>query len=564
MAALPRLLDWLRNPPGDRGVRCLTESGWRLCSYDALADRARRTAAGLACSGVGDGAVVTLVQRSGPEFVAALFGAILAGATPSPLAPPQLFQEAGAYAEQAGARLARSRPAVIVAAAEYRELLGPLADGCGARLVDPERLATAPPAPVAEPGAAAALLQFTSGTSGQARGVRVSRAALEANVHAIARWLKMTGSDGTASWLPVHHDMGLIGCLITPIVMGGDLWLMSPEDFIREPLRYLRCFDGGRARLTAMPAFALSHMARRLPPEMLAGIDLSALRTIIVGAERIDADALAGFAALGARAGLAPTALRPAYGLAEATLAVTGLELGVRWRTVHVDPERLALGARLREMESGVAVVGCGRPLAGVEVEVHGPAGERAENGTVGEIVVSGAGVADGYVDHDPDRPSRIEGGRLRTGDAGFRLDGELFVLGRLGDALKLRGRHVFAEDLEAALVRSGIAPHRLAVVLGEHRGAGVAVAVLEGAAGERADTAVRLLRRRIEHARIVVVDAPRGTVQRTSSGKPRRRHLWQQFAAGRLPGEVLADEAPRTDAPQSRSENRDSRGIRV
>ncbi|MGO9958539.1 MAG: AMP-binding protein [Solirubrobacteraceae bacterium] len=564
MDALPRLLGWLRDPPSGRGIRFCEESGWRCHPYDELADRARRTAAGLVDAGVPAGAVVALVQRAGPDFVATLFGTILAGATPAPLAPPQLFQDAGAYAEQAGARLAAASPAAIVAAPELHDRLAPLARASGAQLIDPARLAAAAPAAVGEAGGAPALLQFTSGCSGQARGVRVSRSALAANVAAIAGWLEMTPADGTASWLPIHHDMGLIGCLITPVATGVDLWLMSPEDFVRDPLRFLRCFDGGRARLTAMPAFALAHLARRLPAELLAGLDLSALRTIIIGAERIDADALQRFDRLCAGAGLPPSALRPAYGLAEATLAVTGLELGRRWRSVGVDPDSLALGTRVRPAPDGAQVVGCGRPLAAVGVEVRDADGGPIPDGTVGEIVVTGACVADGYRDGAPERPSQIEGGRLSTGDAGFVLDGELFVLGRLGDALKVRGRHVFAEDLELALVRAGIPPHRLAALLGEHRGAPIAVAVLEDAGAERAAAATRLLRRCVEHARIVVVDAPRGTVQRTSSGKPRRRHLWQQYAAGRLPGEVVADQPPHPSTTQSRPENRKLRGMRV
>ena len=234
---------------------------------------------------------------------------------------------------------------------------------------------------------------------------------------------------------------------------------MRPEDFLRAPLRYLECFADGRARLSAMPTFGLAHLVKRVRSDQLDGLDLRGWRTLIVGAERVRRRALRRFEALLGPAGFAPTALAPAYGLAEGTLAVTGPRTD-RWRSAPLldDP--------------GVEVVGCGTPVLGAEVTIVDDQGVVVPDGTAGEIVVGGPSVAEGYLDPGAvaERGTRFVDGRLVSGDAGFVLDGELFVLGRLGDSLKLRGREVFAEELEAVLDRHGIPARRVAALLGHDR----------------------------------------------------------------------------------------------
>jgi acyl-CoA synthetase (AMP-forming)/AMP-acid ligase II len=547
------LTAWIQAPEPTRAIRFATGAdGWEVWSYERLATLARQAAAGLAAAGVRRGDVVTIVDRSGPAFVGALFGALLAGATASPIAPPLAFQDAREYAAGLRGRLAAARPALVVAPPDLRDRVAELARPAwqGAVVALDELAAGGPPPPAsrASAGTDVALLQFTSGSGGRARGVRVPTAALAANVAAIAAWLEMTADDATASWLPVHHDMGLVGCLITPVVHATDLWLLTPEQFVREPLRYLRCFGRGGARLSAMPCFGLAHVATRVDPAALAleDLDLGDWRALIVGAEPVDPRALRDFHELLAAHGLRRDALLPAYGLAEATLAVTGLPRRTGWRAVDVDPSALAIGRRVdgRAAPGGRAVVGCGQPLAGVGVEVHDEAGAALADGAVGEIVVDGASVAAGYAAPDDGRSATaFAAGAVRTGDAGFLLDGELFVIGRLGDALKVRGRAVFAEDVEAALVAEGLPARRIAAALGDHAGAATAVLVIEGARPGWSELAARVLRRRTAAATLVVVDAPQGTIRRTPSGKPRRRELWNDFLEQRLDGTVLPTE---------------------
>lgn len=539
------LLGWLDDPPADRGIRFAGPGeSWDFWSYQRLALLARRTAAGLADAGVARGEAVSFVQRSGPGFVGTLFGTMLAGAVPSPVAPPMVFQDRPGYRRHLAGLLAATRPALVVTDADLTGEVAELAPGrrvvpAGEVLGDPER------AP--RPRADLALLQFTSGSSGRARGVRVPFGALEANVAAIRRWLGMDGRRATASWLPLHHDMGLIGCLITPVVDGSDGWLLAPEEFVQRPLRYLRCFAtvgsvpaGAGAELTAMPSFGLRYVARRVRPDALAGLDFTGWRAVIIGAERVSAEALERFHALLGPFGLSRGALLPAYGLAEATLAVTGLPVAEDWSALPVTPETLALGRQVEVAAGAPPLVGCGRALAGVSVTVTGEDGAVLPDGHVGEIEVRSSALMAGYqqplgAGDESGSLTALAGGALRTGDAGFLRDGQLHVLGRLGDSMKVRARAVFAEDLEAALAAQGLPPHRIAVALGVRDGVPTAVAVLEQPKPDWAEQALALLRRGAEGADVVVRPGRPGTIPRTSSGKPKRRELWRAFLTGRL-----------------------------
>jgi acyl-CoA synthetase (AMP-forming)/AMP-acid ligase II len=539
------LLGWLDDPATDRGIRFARPGDeWEFWSYQRLAELSRRVARGLVEAGVARGDVVSVVQRSGPGFVASLFGTLLAGATPSPIAPAMTFQNPQAYEAHLAGLFTSARPALVLCDGELLGSVGPVARAAGvpraaalASIVDDTRPADYPGRGPAE----LALLQFTSGSSGTAAGVRVPYAALEANLNAISRWLGINPDDPTASWLPVHHDMGLIGCLLTPVVNTTDIWLLRPEDFVHRPERYLRCFGIAGARLTAMPSFGLGYITRRVRPAQLEGCDFSQWRAIIVGAERVDPGSLHRAYELLAPFGLRREAFLPAYGLAEATVAVTGLPLEEQWDAVTIDPSATAPGRPVEPpVDHGPTqdVVGCGRPLTGVQVSIVDEDDRPLPEGHVGEIVVRGDSVAAGYLEPGSNaRVTRLREGTLWSGDAGFLRDGQLYVFGRLGDSMKIRGRTVFAEDVESLLAELRAPARRSVVVLGVHAGTPTVVVVFEQAQPEWLEGAAELIRPRTEHAAVVVVDAPRGTVSWTSSGKPKRRLLWQAYVADQLPG---------------------------
>ncbi|NUT37519.1 MAG: AMP-binding protein [Hamadaea sp.] len=512
-------LRWLDRPPADRGLRVAGPAGtWDRLSYADLAVLAEQVAAGIIARGVRAGSVVTIVERPGVDFAAALYGVMRAGCVPSPTAPPMAFQDPRQYAQRLTAVIGAAQPDLLVAAAGLVAFLADVADGRPVETVDGLRAAAGTRSRRAP--ADVALVQFTSGSSGPAAPVRVSQEALASNIAAIRDWLAMTPADPTATWLPPHHDMGLVGCLLTPVAVGADLWIMRPEQFLHSPLRYLRRFAEG-ARLTAMPGFGLSHVLAKVRPGDLAGLDFSGWRAAIVGAERLSLAAFEQFHELLAPHGFRRETLLPAYGLAEATLAVTGLPLDTGYGVFTAAPRSLTPGAVACPQPGGVDLIGCGMPLGGAIVGVRDGGGRELPPGTVGEIFVEGPSVSAG-------RP-------LATGDAGFLHGGQLFVLGRLGDGMKIRGRTLFAEDLESALGAVGVPPMRVAALLGEADGVPTVVALFEQARPEWLELARRTLRRQADGATVRLLDAPRGAIARTSSGKPRRRHLWEAFLAGTL-----------------------------
>lgn len=544
LAARPSLLDWLASPAPGRGIHFVQPDGSAsFLPYLRLAEMTRQAATGLAQNGVRPGDVVALVGRTGPEFIAAFFAVLAAGATPSPLAPPLTFQDPGVFRKHARQLLATARPALIGADPEFLDELRELAAGDW-RVADfaTIRGAHSGSEPSGGTTSAAALLQFTSGSSGPARAVQVSHAALSANVEAVRGWLGWASDTPFASWLPLHHDMGLVGGMIGPVVRQSDLWLLQPEQFVRDPASYLRCFGLLGAQITAMPPFGLDLIVRRVSPEMLRGMDFSRVHGIVIGAERIDPRTLERFHALLGPFGLQREALLPAYGLAEATLAVCGLPRGTGWTSASV---RLAPGA-----ERGTPVIGCGWPLPGISVSVQNEEAVPVADGQIGEIVVRGVSLADRVVGDTSVSLTQLAGGELRTGDAGFLLEGQLFVVGRFGDSLKVRGRVIFSEDLEASLAGIGAERQRTAVLLGVHEGSPTAVLLVEGADPAWRSAAETLLRRHAGGARVVSLNTARGAIVRTTSGKPRRRMLWRSFVEGSLVS--AAEPMPARTAPVS------------
>lgn len=505
-------------------------AAWRRVGYDALAERTRRTATALRAQGVGPGVGVGVLRRTADDAAAALFGVMSVGAVPAILPPPGAVPP-GRYAHHVGALLRASQPAVVVVDDDYVPEFEAAAAGQPVRTLTPSDLDAEPSATVTRAPAGPVLQQFTSGSTADPRVVGILGEALDGQMAAIRSWLQLDREAAVASWLPLHHDMGLVGCLLTAVVHQLDLWIMRPEQFLRRPVRYLQALSS--ARFTAMPAFGLEFVAKRVAPSALDGVDLGGCEAVVVGAERVRPWVLDAFHRLLAPVGLRREALLPAYGLAEATCAVTASPLRRPPTVIEVEPTSLSLGATVATalQGSGTSVVGAGVPMEGVRVRIVDVDGNQAADGVVGEIEVEGVSVCPGT------EGTRDDGGerRLHTGDAGFLRGGELFVLGRLGDSVKIRGRTIFAEDLETALSTCRGEARHSAVLLGVEHGAAVAVAVVEGGDETFLVEAEQALRRLTEGLRVVVVDARRGAVARTSSGKVRRRAMWVEYETGGL-----------------------------
>jgi fatty-acyl-CoA synthase len=566
--AVRQLAGWLSAPRPGRGVRIAGGSdGWESREYPEIARSARRVASALIADGVVAGDVVCVLMPTGFDLLTAFFGVWAAGATPCLISPPAFTAEDD-YAARVAAVLAQAAPRLSVTVPELVPVTAQAMVEAGLDGAPwPLREADAEAAQVT-PGELA-LLQFTSGSSGAPRGARVTWANLAANITLIKDWLDWSDGDVTASWLPLYHDMGLIGCLLTPVTAQCDLWLMRPGQFIREPLRWLECM--AFAQHTAAPPFALDYTARRVRPEQLAELDLSGWRNMIVGAELIEPTVLEDFARLTEPAGFSRSAYRTAYGLAEATLAVTAHCGAQPPRAVRPDVATLRVGmpVGIKELyRVGAAqptertgwVVGCGQPRDGDAVRIVDEGGRQLPPGHLGEIAVTGPSVVDGYHAGRTGGSTRFEGAELRTGDAGFQYDGELFVLGRMGDSLKVRGRSVYVEDLETAVAQeTGLARTRFAVVSAPTAGGARVALLAESAPGAWVAAARGALAARLgQDVAITMVSGRSGLVARTTSGKPRRALLGSLLGSGLPEGAcvlVPEQDGPKTAASRTRGD---------
>ncbi|WP_381561602.1 AMP-binding protein [Streptomyces eurythermus] len=435
----------LVEPGGDRTVT-LAE----LAGHAAGAGRLLREAGGR------PGDRVPLVFDSGLAAVAAFFGTLLAGMTPAMVAPPMGRRQGAAYQEHV--RGVTERCASRLGLAD-REFAGAL-DGAAAHpflpLV-PDRPAPVPERPDApEAAGPVALLQFTSGSTRVPKGVQVTHAGVLDNTAVFAERFGLGPGRPFCSWLPLYHDFGLIGGLLSSLLSGGSLVLMPPQAFIRSPLGWLRAAQRNAATVTGSPNFGLALFNRRFaaePAEHLDGLDLSGLRTVVVGSDPVVPETVEAFQKLLAPHGLHDRAVRVGYGLAENTLVVTAVPDGRPLRTLTV---RRPDGVRGPVRPTGstsdgpvVTAVSCGTPAGNQEVSIVDEQGTTVGSDVIGEIRVSGRSVALGYLDDPEATEAAFPGGALRTGDLGFLHDDELYVTGRLKDVVIARGRNLNALDVE-------------------------------------------------------------------------------------------------------------------
>ena len=555
---LPRhgLLDWLEQPTADRGLHFADEDGgWDFVDYPRLARLVAEAAERIEAQRTRDAGPIAIALPSGPQFVAAFLGSLVAGHTPSPLTLPVFLRDPDSYVNHVAKILEATDPALVLADAS---LNGPLTqamakaqiDGTPARFdltgerdVELERRAPA----------TYALLQYTSGSSGRPRGVQVTWENLEANVAQMQRWLGMGRDRAWGSWLPLYHDMGLIGALLGPTSLQSDVWLMRPEQFIRKPLRWLELFGRHGVEISVAPNFGYAYADQRIADADLEGMDFSNWQAAIAAAERLDAQVMTRFANRLEPYGFRRSTFVPAYGLAEGTLAISGGVLGTATKAVKPRWSEMRAGERVtieEHAEIGDAtafgcgagwLVACGRPLEEMHVAIVDEDGRELPEGHLGEITIEGPNVADGY-SGDTGGSTRFRDGTLTTGDAALMLDGELYVLGRIGDSVKVRGRTVFVEDVEAKVFSVDGIPKRKAIVLAGADGArNTLAALVEGTPGDWIDDVATILKAEAGgDARVMILACPPRTIQRTSSGKPRRRLMWQELMSDRLPGEVV------------------------
>ncbi len=549
----------------DRAVTFVRTSGEeRRVTFTELWEEGKRRGRALLALGVKKGDRVALILPEPDEFVLTFIGALTAGIVAVPMYPPQTLAKLEAYGDTVRHVLAASGASLLVASESLRGMIEEnLAGVTSARVVveadvrgDATQTVEAPEPPTLDD---LAFLQFTSGSTSRPKGVMVTHANLSANAHAImVDGLKSTPEDRGVSWLPLYHDMGLIGFVIAPLYTLVQVMFLPTMSFIRRPSTWLDAIHRFRGTITFAPNFAFALATRAVTDAQAKEWDLSCLRILGCGAEPIQADVMRGFLDRFAGNGLKPEAALPCYGMAEATLAITFAPHDERPRTERVDVHAmragraaLAPGADGAAGEGSMELVSCGKPFPGHEVIVAGPDGRPLAERRVGEVWLRGPSVARGYFGNEEATAESFGGGWLRTGDLGYFAGGELFICGRAKDLVILNGKNYYPQDIERVVsrcsaVRDGqcVAFSRLDETGGEH-----AVIVAEAKLGPRAGTVASVISEIISMVRaeigIVVAEVHlirRGTLPKTSSGKVRRREAKRRLEENEL--ELMAGDA--------------------
>jgi acyl-CoA synthetase (AMP-forming)/AMP-acid ligase II len=510
-------------------VHCLSD-GSRARTLAELGRDAREAGAWLQNLGGRNGTAAALLTAS-HDCLAVFFGALGSGRTLVSLPHPARGMDGTEYLAQINLMCAQTGATHLLCDPSLTALLAAAAVPVHAFA---EYHSTTSAAPPATPGE---FVQFTSGSTGEPRGIALCLEALDANLASMYDWLEPRRGAVVCSWLPLSHDMGLIGlalygiCSVNPPwSVPSDLVLMTPESFLADPSSWMRACTVYRATSTTSPPFAL-----RLAGRALRGsehFDLSSIRSFVIGSEPVPAGTLREFERIALDAGLSPHALCPGYGMAEATLAVAIDRPSQPWSSVRVDSAALAEQEWLEVDSGGTELVTCGPPVRGMELRVAG-------GQPFGELELRGPSLLSHFV---PDEgPALTDDGWFRSADLAHLYDEAVCVAGRTDDVLIVAGRNLDARALDAIVSDQAVCRPGNAACFSDGAGRYVVVAEPSVAGAEVGDLRAgareirSALTRRFSAAPSAVVFIERGTLPKTPSGKVRRNHLRALWSDGNL-----------------------------
>ncbi|WP_262697431.1 MULTISPECIES: fatty acyl-AMP ligase [Streptomyces] len=527
-------------------------------------DTRARAMAGLLQRRASPGDRVAILCPNGPEYVAAFLGSLYAGLLPVPLLPPELQRRT----ERLAPTLEDCTPAVAVTLTRYADSVRTVLSAVGgstsgAHVVLADQVGDAHAdawTPVETDLSGTAYLQYTSGSTRKPGGVEVTHCNIAVSVAQHVDRQRVDERSTIVNWLPFFHDMGLVFALIMPLAVGVPAAQMTPYAFIQQPLRWLRLFGEYRGTHTMIPNFGLDVCVDAVPAAERAGLDLSSVRYFGNASEPVRAHSMERFTEAYEPHGFRHTAHSPCWGLAEATLIVTGISAEAEPVVTGFDREALTAGrveVCAATDPAARRLVGCGPAFQGQDVRVVDPAtGLEAPAGEVGELLVRGGNVCRAYwrrADSDETFGRRLDGTAdwLRTGDLGFFHDGELFIAGRAKDIVIVDGRNHHAIDIEVTVEQVGPAVRRghVAAFPVETDERELAVVVVE--LRPEAETTVDLgelrtaIRAAVAEAHDIelhdVALVTRGTIPKTSSGKLRRRICRDMYSDGELAAQTVA-----------------------
>ena len=538
----------------------LESRAWSFAELNAEADR---RGAYFQSLGLKKGDRVAMIVPDGQDFVLTFFGAIRAGLVPVPMYPPLALGKMDSYVESArkimttaGARYLVTSKAVAPIVWSLVPRVPSLEDVLTVEKV--EKGARETTHPFVDPQLRSedtCFLQFTSGSTSDPKGVVVTHANLVANAKAImVDGLQSDGEkDRGVSWLPLYHDMGLIGFVVAPLLTQVPVVFIPTLSFVKGPNTWMDTINKYRGTITFAPNFAFGLAAKRMNARRAEKLDLSCLRVVGCGAEPIHVDTMRAFIDAFAPAGLKPEAVMPAYGMAEATLAISFDRLDRTFKSVRIDRTRYELDKVVQPSNASDAMelVSCGHTFAGHEVGIMGDEKELLGAGRVGEVVLRGPSVTTGYFENEDATAALLRDGWLHSGDLGFMLGGELYISGRMKDLIILNGRNYYPQSIEweveqvGGVRRGNVVAFAVAGAQSEEL-----VVVAETRAAER-DELRKAIKQRVHdsfglRARAVVLVEP-GALPKTSSGKLQRRRTRNMYETSTLESENRSPGSTRT-----------------
>jgi 1-acyl-sn-glycerol-3-phosphate acyltransferase len=566
-------LEWhVGATPKRTHIRILDESGSPdELTYGALHREAATVAAGLLAHDVMPGDTVAIMLPTSRAYFVTFAGVVLAGAVPVPIYPPARPSQLADHLHRHIGILANARTAMLVTVPQAIPLGHLLRSNVETlrHVVVPESLTGASGGALPRPRSDdLALVQYTSGSTGQPKGVALTHDNLLANIRAMGQAVEVTGEDTFVSWLPLYHDMGLIGAWLGSLYFGVPLVAMPPQMFLTRPSRWLRAIHANRGTISAGPNFAYELCLTKIRDDELDGIDLSSWRLAFNGAEPVSPTTIERFAERFAPYGLRRETMTPVYGLAESSVGLAFPPLGRGPLVDSVDRDTFLRSGRANPVkpdgQDALRFVACGQPLPGHEIRIVDATGNEMGDRREGRIEFRGPSATAGYFHNADATRSLFHDDWLDTGDLGYMADADVYVTGRVKDVIIRAGRNLHPAELEEAVGGlAGVRKGCVAVFASPDPGGGAERLVVMAETRATDDDANAVLRSEIVSTTVDllgvapddVVLAPPRTVPKTSSGKIRRaasrdiyekgtigarpRALWWELARLRLRGAV-------------------------
>jgi 1-acyl-sn-glycerol-3-phosphate acyltransferase len=552
ISTLDQVLRWHReHHPTFAQITFCSDGREETLTYEQLWCDACAIAGALQQQGIRLGEPVALMLPTGRDYFGAFFGILLAGAVPVPLYPPGRLSQIEEHVRRHAGILSNAMASTLITTAEMRRVAAVLRIHAPSlhsiRTAAELRSLGAEPVHVALHQDSTALLQYTSGSTGQPKGVVLTHANVLANITVLGSALGVCRDDVFVSWLPLYHDMGLIGAWLGTLYFGLPLVVMSPLAFLTRPLRWLEAIHRHRGTLAAAPNFAYELCLKRVSDDELAGLDLSSWRIAMNGAEAVAPDTLTRFQQRFARCGLRRSALTPVYGLAECSvgLAVPPLERGPLIDVIERESfvqEGVATPAGSASTHT-LSFASCGRPLAGHAVRIVDQAGRPLGERREGRLEFRGPSATQGYYRNTEATGKLLHDGWLDSGDRAYAANAEIYVTGRIKDIIIRAGRHIYPDELEAAIgTVDGIRKGCVAVFGSTDAATGTERVVVLAETREEEPKKREALRQNIIATVVQVIGEPPDdvalaaphTVLKTSSGKIRRAASREVYESGK------------------------------